>query len=84
MRLTVQALATLPQGHIDLVPIALGGGVIPMMAVNAALALVDGVRRNERMLLANLGIRRWVVAAIGAAAAIIGEMAIWIGVGGPS
>ena len=74
VRLAIQALVTLPTGHLDLRPIWIGlPGAFLLAAIVGLLGLVDVARRSERLLFANLGIPRRTVAVISAAAALAGE-----------
>ncbi len=81
-RLFFEAASALPAGRLPVPPMSLTlPGVTAFAAITAALALVDVARRNERLLIANLGVRLYVVAAIGALAALAGETVIRIAIG---
>ncbi|MDQ3243269.1 MAG: hypothetical protein M3Q09_06050 [Gemmatimonadota bacterium] len=55
--------------------------VVELILLSVVLAFVDTYRHHERALIANLGIRPFVLVILFAAPALIGEVALWLGAG---
>ncbi len=77
VRAAIALSEALPRGQLPEVPRGLPlHAVVGLAAVVALLGLIDVARRNERLLLANLGIRQHVVAALSALAAFAAEVVV--------
>lgn len=61
-----------------------GQAALWLVLIVAVLGMIELRRRNQLLLLANLGVRRWVLALLCAAPAILGELAIVWGQPGPA
>lgn len=61
-----------------------GPAALWLVLIVAALGMIELRRRHQLLLLANLGVRRWVLALCCAAPAILGELAIVWGQPGPA
>ncbi|HEU4800644.1 MAG TPA: hypothetical protein VFS94_08430 [Gemmatimonadales bacterium] len=61
-----------------------GRAALWLVLIVTAVGILELRRRNETLLLANLGVRRWLLALLCAAPAIVGELAIFWGQPGPA